>query len=239
MLLFAIAEDNERYARLLQKEVLLIPNSTTIILAKNGYELLLHLNKAKQLPTILLLDIEMPKIDGLLITSYLNLKYPSIKIIGVSTHSNKELAIEVLSEGAIGFISKHFLQKESAIYITTHGNKNIFLDSIESALIGESYIDKLVFNYDGNITYSKSTKTNRLDKVPQLNETLTEFLLLNAAELSFEEIASIMNKSKASIKHYSDQLSQLLEVKKRSEIITYCIKHGLVKLPSYYDKTTS
>ncbi len=236
MLLFAIAEDNERYSQLLQNEVLLIPNSTIIIVAKNGYDLLLQINRAKKLPDILLLDIEMPKIDGLLVTSYLNFKYPTIKIIGVSTHSNKELAIEVLSEGAIGFISKHFLHKESAIYITTYGNKNILIDSIEYALIGERYIDKLVYNYNGNIIYSKSTKTNRFKKEPEMNEKLIEFLLMNASDLSFEEIAITMNKSKASIKHYFNQVSQLFEVKNRAELITYSIKHGLVKLPSYYDK---
>lgn len=239
MLQLAIAEDNGRYLQLLQNEVKSIPNSTTTIVAKNGYDLLLQLNNAKQLPTILLLDIEMPKVDGLLVTSYLNLNYPKIKIIGVSSHSNKELVIEVLSEGAIGFISKLFLYRESTVYINAYGSKNIFLDCIDDALNNECFIDKLLYNNTENTIFSKSTKQNRYKKFPDLSFALTEFLILNATNLSFIEISLLMNKSVSSVKHYGDQLAEIFNVKGRRETVTYCINHGLVKLPSYYDKNAS
>ena len=66
------------------------------------------LQNTKHLPDILLLDIKMPKIDGLLLTQYITFIHPSIKIIGVSSHSNEALVTEVLSEGALGFITKSF-----------------------------------------------------------------------------------------------------------------------------------
>ena len=66
------------------------------------------------MPDCILLDIQMPKIDGLLLAQYISHKYPQLKMIGVSTHSNVELVTEVLSEGATAFISKYFTNKELA-----------------------------------------------------------------------------------------------------------------------------
>ncbi|TAG30271.1 MAG: hypothetical protein EAZ35_07635, partial [Sphingobacteriia bacterium] len=69
-----------------------------------------------------------------------------------------------------------------------------------------------------------------------LHPTITEFIILNAGELTFTEIGAIMNKGKATIKGYSSQAAELFGVKGSDAIKSFCIKHGLVKLPSYYDK---
>lgn len=144
MILFAIAEDEEAYCAKIKKELSSFREHELTICVKDGHALLLALNKAKRLPDILLLDIQMPKIDGLVLTQYITLKYPSIKIIGVSTHSNKELVTEVLSEGAIGFITKYFTAKESLIYSQIYGCWNIFFEAIEAALINQLYLDALI-----------------------------------------------------------------------------------------------
>lgn len=118
MIAFGLVEDNEWYRKLIKKELSKLNDSSLVIDVVDGYELLIKLNSAKKLPDILFLDIELPKIDGLLLTSYISQVYPSIKMIGVSSHSNKTLVTEVLSEGAISFISKHFTSPESAIVST-------------------------------------------------------------------------------------------------------------------------
>jgi DNA-binding NarL/FixJ family response regulator len=89
----------------------------------------------------------MPKIDGLLLTQYITFIHPSIKIIGVSSHSNEALVTEVLSEGALGFITKFFLKRESAVYQGTYGNRNILFEAMDAALDNKEYIDSLLFNH--------------------------------------------------------------------------------------------
>lgn len=71
MLRIAIAEDEERHLIPLIKEVTAYQKNEINIVAKNGLELLMALQNTKHLPDILLLDIKMPKIDGLIITQYL------------------------------------------------------------------------------------------------------------------------------------------------------------------------
>ncbi|MBX9733890.1 MAG: response regulator [Chitinophagaceae bacterium] len=199
--------------------------------------MLLKLGSAKKLPDIILMDIEMPKIDGLLCTTYINFKYPEIKIIGISSHSNQALVTAVLSEGAISFLSKHFCEPDSISYKPTYGSRNILKETIVKAIANQKFIDSLLFNNTNNIELFKSTKEIRKQKIPNISAQLTEFLVLNTANLSLKDIGRVMHKSEASIKHYQAQATELFELSTRNEIASHCIKHGYVKLPSYYDNT--
>lgn len=239
MLKIAIAEDEERHLNPLLKEVTSFKKNEINIVAKNGLELLMSLQNTKHLPDILLLDIKMPKIDGLIITQYITYYYPSIKIIGVSSHSNEALVTEVLSEGAIGFITKFILNKESAIYLGTYGNRNILFEAIEAALDNKEFIDSLLFNQTGSIKKSKSTKTIIKESFSIIPDTHIEYLILNAANLSHNEIAKVMNKSLASVKNYLNLIAAEFNVNTRSELVYYCTTHGIVKHPSYFDKSAN
>ncbi len=233
---FALVEDDMRYSFLIKEELKLISNSKILIDANNGFDLLLALNKSKKTPNILLLDIQLPKIDGLLLTQYIKHKHPQIKIIGISSHCNESLVTEVLIEGAHAFISKLFTNREAAIYQTTLGKRNILFESIESVKKGETYIDELLINKSEKMRFSITTSEIRKKHFPSLTKNQIEFLILNAADLSFEEISEIMHIGKSSIKNYYNQIAKYFEIHSRTELITFSIKRGLIKLPSYYDK---
>jgi DNA-binding NarL/FixJ family response regulator len=239
MMLFALAEDDVRYRLLIKEELNLYKKNQLIIDAHDGLELLLGLKKAKKMPDCILLDIQMPKIDGLLLTQYISFKYPDLKMIGISSHSNLEIVTEVLSEGAIAFISKHFTHRDSVIYASCFGERNVFFEAIESAINSKQYIDLLLINKPKEMKLSKSTATIRKNHYPDLTENQIEFIILNAADLSYDEIADIMQLSRSSIKSFYNQLAKLFEIHSRAELVTYCVKRGLVKLPSYYDKKIS
>jgi 5-keto 4-deoxyuronate isomerase len=64
----------------------------------------------------------------------------------------------VLSEGAIGFITKFILNKESAIYLGTYGNRNILFEAMKAVLESKEYINSLLFNHNGYIKKSITTK---------------------------------------------------------------------------------
>lgn len=181
----------------------------------------------------------MPKIDGLILTQYITFKYPSIKIIGISSHSNEALVTEVLSEGAIGFITKYFLAKDSIPYLATYKNRNILEEAIDAVLQNVEYIDCLLFNSTKTFKKTLSTKKIIREKYSNFSDLEIEYLILNAADLSHKEIAKIMNKSDASVKHYYNCISTDLNITSRSELVYYCTTNGIVKHPMFYDKMAS
>ncbi len=235
MINVALAEDDSLERDLLIKEIITNPAYNLIITAVDGFDLLQQIHKAKILPDILLLDINMPKVDGLLVTSYLHLIYPEIRIIGVSSHCSENLIRAVLSEGANGFITKYFLYKQSILFMDHYRQTDFLGEAIHNVFNGNNYIDKLLTNHPAQIKLSISTHQVITSHFKQLKQELVQFALLNAAELTFAEIAAIMNLSKASIKNYYNQLSVRFNLGNRKELTTFCIKNGLVKLPFYLD----
>lgn len=108
----------------------------------------------------LLLDAYMYKMfrSRLIITQYTTYYYSVIKINSVSPYLKWSYNKKVLSEGAIGYITKFILNKESAIYLGTYGNQIILFEAVEAALEWKEYINSLLFNHNGSIKKSISTK---------------------------------------------------------------------------------
>jgi DNA-binding NarL/FixJ family response regulator len=238
MITIAIAEDDAQSMRALQHEIATL-GYKILITATNGKDLLLQLQKLKvnKLPTVLLLDINMPYMNGLLVTTYCSFKYPSIKIIGVSSHTNERLIREVLAEGATCFISKYFLTKESVIYQTYLKHSNIIQEAIQNAFKGEKMIDALIVNEPNKIGSSIATKQVIAINYQHLKPKLIEFAILNAAELSFNDIAGLMNVSYASVKDYCKTMCVQFNVADRHELTKKCMQFGIIKLAVYYDDT--
>ena len=100
-----------------------------IIEAENGGHLLMELSDAKFLPDVILLDVQMPYVDGIKVLPLIKRDYPDMKVIMMSIHSNDELVSKMLENGADFYVSKD-LDAES-IYQTI---KNVFDELVEFQL---------------------------------------------------------------------------------------------------------
>lgn len=237
MIQIAIAEDNAAERGLLKSEIAAHKNYHLMLEAVDGWDLLKKLLAAKKLPQVLLLDINMPYVNGLLITIYCALKYPSIKIIGISSHTNENLVREVISEGALGFICKYFLVKDSILYAANYKNIDLLDMAIASVMDNRLFIDKLVINEPEKLQLSIATKAVIATHYKHIKETLVEFAILNSAGLDFKMIAELMCVSEHAVKKYYRQLSVQLKVKNRTELVSYCMHHGIIKLATYFDNS--
>jgi len=98
--------------------------------ARNGLELLVklyQLNRArKALPDLVLLDIVMPYLGGIEAARQIKLLYPSVKILLLSIHSNKEYLEYAAAGGADGYLSKSGMDTELLVAIETIRSKAIY-----------------------------------------------------------------------------------------------------------------
>ncbi|MDJ0649479.1 MAG: response regulator transcription factor [Xenococcaceae cyanobacterium MO_188.B19] len=83
--------------------------------AENGIEVLELVQK--ETPDIILLDIEMPEIDGLTLTKKISSDFPEIKVIILSTHLATEYVSKALDFGAKGYISKSAVTQDLSLSI--------------------------------------------------------------------------------------------------------------------------
>jgi DNA-binding NarL/FixJ family response regulator len=238
MLTIAIAEDNAAEREGLIKQVALLRHKL-LFAAVNGYDLLEQLLKLQKdkLPKLLLLDINMPRINGLIITIYCAFKYPNIKIIGVSSHTNEQLVTEILTEGAVAFITKYFLTPNSIVYKDNYGTTNVLQIAIDAVLQAQLFIDKLLVNDTTNIKLTPTTASIIAKNYKHLNAKQIEFAILNAAGLSIKDIAKLMSVSPNTVKDYNKILCKHFAVANHSQLALACFQHGIVKQAVYYDKT--
>jgi DNA-binding NarL/FixJ family response regulator len=235
MITIAMAEDNAR-ERMLLKNAIAALGYKLLFDAIDGKDILIKLRDAKLLPQILLLDIQMPYANGLAVAAYVSFKYPTIKIIGISSHTNDRLVIEIISEGAKAFISKHFLTTDSAIYQDLIKGTNPLADAINSVQKEELFIEKLVLNDTKNIQLSLFTQQIIAQKYRYLKPKLVEFAILNATDMTISDIANLLFVSVETVKKYYQQLARDFKVSSREKLAKACMENGIVKFASYYDK---
>ncbi len=236
MITIGIAEDNAKEREQLKNAILAYPKDYILLFAaKDGKDCLQQLKKYP--PNILLLDINMPCVTRLLITTWCSYRHADTKIIGVSSHTNENLIREVITEGAKAFISKYFLSPESIIYKEVLHGTNLLKEAITKACNSECFIDKLVMNNPELFKPSVSSRDIIAKDFPKLKHDHILFAILNTTDLGYEEIAALMDISVHTVKSYYQQLANQFKISGRTALANYCMRHGLVKFTGFYDNT--
>jgi DNA-binding NarL/FixJ family response regulator len=112
-----IAEDHkmvrDALAALIEKE----PGLEVVGLAANGLEAVHLAHEAK--PDVILMDINMPRMDGIEATRHITAELPEIKVIGLSVQAEPQIASEMLAAGASSFVPKSSSPEELTKAIRT------------------------------------------------------------------------------------------------------------------------
>lgn len=164
---------------------------------------------------LLITDISMPDISGIDITKTITEKYPDIKILILSMHSNEEFITKALSSGANGYLPKDTSMNEllDAIY-TIHGGSNYFNKNISDTILNS------VINKSQNKTSNNKTLTKREE----------EIISLVVDGFTNKEIADKLCISIRTVDSHKNNMMQKLKLKSTVELVKYAIKHNIVRL---------
>ncbi|MDX5482482.1 MAG: response regulator transcription factor, partial [Hymenobacteraceae bacterium] len=100
----AIADDHNLFRKGVIQILKSYPEITVVADAGNGAELLEKIEA--QLPDVVMLDLEMPEMDGIVTSRYLLSKYPDVKILIMSSYGEESLVESLLQEGVKGYLLK-------------------------------------------------------------------------------------------------------------------------------------
>ncbi len=184
--------------------------------ADNGRDLIEKLHP-KLIPAIILLDINMPEMDGYETARWLRKNYPGIKVLALSMYDNEHAVITMLKCGAKGYILK---DSDPAQLKTA-------LADLESK--GYYYSDFISGKLINAINNSEGEEAGDEQHV-HLNEREKEFLRHSCSELTYKEIAEKMFVSPRTVDGYRDALFEKLRVKTRVGLVMYAIRNGLIDM---------
>jgi two-component system, NarL family, invasion response regulator UvrY len=187
--------------------------------AESGQDMIDKLDK-KALPDIILLDIDMPDMDGYDAITWLQKHYPQISVLVVSMVEREEAVVRMVRLGAKGYLSK-----------------DIEVDDIYNALkaiseTGRYYTDFITGKLINAIQYETTEKDSegKVNKqlLQEISENEREFIKWACTELTYEEIAKKMFLSAKTIDGYRGNLFSRYKIKNRVGLVLFAIRNGLV-----------
>ncbi len=208
----AIADDHGLLRNALARLVNTFDDYSVIFEASNGKELKTTVLK-HIIPDIVMLDVNMPEMDGYETAQWLNKNYPQIKILALSMLSDEKTIIKMFRLGAKGYLLKNTDPDELKQALDTLYNKNFYL----SDYISEKLVKGL--NIDGG----------KEEKEIVLNEKEREFLRWACTELSYKDIAAKMFLSSRTIDDYRASLFNKLKVHSRVGLVMYAIRNSIAE----------
>ena len=189
---------------------------TVILESDNGKKFIEEL-KPPFIPDIVLLDINMPEIDGYETSLWLKSNFPKIRVLALSMYDNENAVIRMLKNGACGYVLKDIDPRELKLALDSIWDKGFYYsDLITGKLI------HTINNLDD--------PQQKIKNLTSLNEKEIEFLKLVCSEMTYKEIAEAMFLSPRTIDGYRDNLFERLNVKTRIGLAMYAIRNGVVSI---------
>lgn len=185
--------------------------------ANNGRDFITRITPAA-VPDIVLLDINMPEMDGYETALWLKKNYPLVQVLALSMYDNESAIIRMFKAGAKGYILKDCDPSEL----------RMALDSI--AQKGFYYSEMVTGRLIHTINQLDDDDSNATKSLVQLSDRELEFLKWVCTELTYKEIADKMFLSPRTIDGYRDALFEKLNIKTRVGLAMYAIKNGIVNL---------
>lgn len=188
-----------------------------------GYHVLAEADNGKDLkakiqqhlvPDIVLLDVNMPEMDGFETTQWLHKNYPHIKVLVLSMLSDEKTIIRMFRLGARGYLLKNTDPEELRKALDAVSSRNVYLSEYVS----------------GKLVNGLNKYGDMDDKPVLLNEREREFLRWTCTELAYKDIAEKMNVSPRTVDDYRQSLFGKLKVHSRVGLVMYAIRNGVVEI---------
>jgi len=186
-------------------------NCQVTFTATNGKEVIDKISEGL-LPDVVIMDLNMPQIDGHDATRWIQQHYPSVHVLMLTMYDSELTLIRMLQAGAKGFLKKDIHPEELKFAI--------------NAVMESGYY------YNNNVTGKlvnlfRNSRDERIIMQHMLSEQEALFLKHCCTEKTYKEIAGEMNLSPRAVESLRDQLFLRMGVKSRVGLAMYAIRHGL------------
>ena len=182
--------------------------------AKDGQE---ALNKAKELtPDVILMDIDMPRVNGLVATELLRKEQPQVKVLILSGQPNARYVLRILQSGARGYIAKEASAEELA-------------QAVQTVADGGTCFGPEVARYalDQMVRQSGDAASGG-----QLTDREREILVLIAEGLYNKEVGARLNISTRTVETHRERIMRKLDIHSTAGLTKYAIANGLITIPT-------
>jgi DNA-binding NarL/FixJ family response regulator len=206
-----IVDDHQLFREGLKLLLGVSPIIGDVYQTSNGNEFLNFIENTR--PDIVLMDINMPIMDGIEATTKALKEHPDLKIIALSMFGDDEYYIKMIEAGAKGFIVKNsdIEVVETAIQQVMEG-KTYFASNVMATLVM-------------HLNQRKNEETKN-----ELSERESEILYMICKGLSNQEIADALFLSKRTVDKHRENILAKTQAKNTAGLVLYAIKHNIIQV---------
>lgn len=168
-------------------------------------------------PDVVLMDITMPKLNGIEATRQIKAKCSNIAVLVLTVHDDSEHILGILEAGAAGYLTKRVFGEE-------------VIHAIHSVVAGETVLSAEIFQQVLKHATRYATKPITIAVGEKLTVREIEILNWAAKGKSNKDIAAELNLSQATIKSYLSDIFAKLEVASRTEAVIIGLRVGILTL---------
>jgi DNA-binding NarL/FixJ family response regulator len=214
----ALADDHQlvrKGIRLLLED---IGKFKVIIEAGNGRELIDLIEEASALPELVLVDVNMPVMNGFDTVLELKEKFPELKMIALSVNDELHIIRDMIKAGANAYLFKDSSPEMFEKVLREVSEKGFYYS--------KSVVDSLISTEKGPAMQRSSEQ----DQLQNLSNREREFIKLCCSEMTYKEIADIMNVSQRTVDGYRESTFDKLNIKSRTGVVLFAFRSGLSEI---------
>jgi len=208
-----IVEDNQLFREGLKSLLASNTDYDLIAEAKDGLEALRLTRKIQ--PDFILLDISMPRLNGISVIKEIKSVYPDIKILALTIHESDEFVLQAFDAGANGYCVKDCSRHELRV-------------AIQTVLDGKTYISPQVADQVMEGYLESSKKMKKKTDWDTITQREREILKLVAEGYKNRQIADLLHISVKTVEKHRANIMKKLDLHNASELTAYAIEKKLV-----------
>ena len=215
-----IADDHQLLREGIRNFLSLEPDFEIIGEAANGEEAVARAIELR--PDVLLLDINMPKANGIEVASRLKESCPAVRILALTIHDDQNYMMNMIQSGAAGYLLKDV-------------EPSMMVQAVRRVYAGESYVEpsltKKLFQGITNREEKKAAPAAPgITEGDRLSAREIEVLRLIGKGMSNAEIARTLYLSEKTVKNHLTNIFRKIDVTDRTQAVLYAIKHKIVNV---------
>lgn len=216
MIKIGLVDDHKLFRKSVAALINTFDNMEVVLEAENGKQLLSALPSISL--DIIVLDIQMPEMDGVQTCKMLRKKYPAVKVLIVSQLSNREMVLQMMELGAHGFFTKNTEPDQLEKAILNLDSKGFYFDQELGAVIRDAMV------------WQKNNITGMEHVFGLITDREMEIIRLACREKSSGEIADTLNITVRTVETHRKRIMEKTKTKNFIGVVLYALRNRLILL---------
>ncbi|MGV9004053.1 response regulator transcription factor [Flavobacterium sp.] len=207
-----IVEDHVLISNAFSELIGKFENYTVLYECANGKQLVKKFEEKNNIPLLVLLDVNMPEMNGFETALWLKEHHPEVLVLVISLHEDEQTVVQMIKNGCRGYISKQTTSIDLKLALDAMTERKMYYPDWVSSILSSNL--------------SKESTNQLVQPALVFSFREKEFLKLCITDMTYKKMSEVMFCSPRTVESYRDSLFVKLNLCSRTGLAVYAVKNG-------------